>query len=116
MHAVGTTWNGVSEAYEVTMEDHYEFSWGEDIAWKEPLGVQSMGETSSMLPPFTTSTGLEPTEPNPYLGTRNASYTRGSAERQACKMDDVYSEGSGEKLLAEDVFPPWMTNCIARGR
>ena len=32
MHAVGTTWNGLTVAHEVTMEDHYEFAWGETLS------------------------------------------------------------------------------------
>ena len=106
MHAVGTTWNGLSVAHEVTMEDHYEFSWGEDIEWMNPLGVQSMGEASSMLPPFMTGTGLEPIVSNPYLGTRDASYTCGSAKRQTCDMGDVNWDGLGETLSMEDTFLP----------
>ena len=106
MQAVGTTLNGLSVAHEVTMEDHYKFSWGEDIEWMNPLGVQSTGEASSMLPPYMTGTRLEPIVSNPYLGTRDTSYTCGSAERQTCNMGGVNWDGLGEKLSMEDTFSP----------
>ena len=86
------------------MEDHYEFQCGEDSGWEKPLGVQSLGEASAILPPYLTSTGLEPEGPDPYLGTRDASYTYGNAKWQACKMDDMFSKGSGEKVSKEDAF------------
>ena len=103
MHAVGMSWNGVCESYEVTMEDHYEFQCVEDSGWKNPPGVQPMGEASDILPPYSVGTGLEPEGPDPYLGTRDASYTCGNAKRQACKMDDVCR---GEMLSEEDAFTP----------
>ena len=98
------------------MEDHYEFSHGEDIEWKEPLGVQSMGGASSILPPYPTGTGLEPEEPNPYLGTRDAIYTYGYAKHHACKTAYVYSEGPGERCLHKAHFFPRETDCTAHGR
>ena len=71
-------------------------------------GIPLMGEASLILPPFKASTGLQPTEPNPYLGTRDASYTSGSADRHACKMDDAYyiDIGPGEKGIPADDFSP----------
>ena len=67
-----------------------------------------MGEASFILPPHTTSTGLQPSGPNPYLGTRDASNISGNAKRQACKMDDVYSEGRDAFSLADDqLYSPW---------
>ena len=59
-----------------------------------------------MLPPFMAGTGLKPEVSNPYLGTRDASYTCGSAKHQTCDMADVFSDGSGEKLSMEDAFSP----------
>ena len=100
MADVGTEWQGSSMEYEVTMEEHYAFS------WKESTGVPPMGEASLVLPPYTASTGLQPSEPNPYLGTRDASYTCGSAEHQACDMAGVFRDGFGEKLSMEDAFSP----------
>ena len=104
MHAIGMRWNGVCVSHEVTMEDHYEFHCVGDSGWKKPPDVQSMVEASAILPPYLTSTELEPEGPDPYLGTRDASYTCGNANRQACKMDDVYREGSGEMVSEEDTF------------
>ena len=60
MHPAGIDWQGLTVAHEVTMEDHYEFSWGEDTENVCPLGVQSMGEASLVLPPFMAGTGSEP--------------------------------------------------------
>ena len=91
-------------SYEVTMEDHYEFQCGEDSGWEKQPGVQSMGEASAVLPPYPSSTVLEPEGADPYFGTRDASYTYGNAKCQACKMDDVFSEGSEEKVSEEGVF------------
>ena len=88
------------------MEDYYEFSWGEDIGWTNPPGVQPMDEASLILPPYMTGTGLEPIVSNQYLGTRNASYTCGNAKRQTCDMGDVNLNGLGEKLSKEDAFSP----------
>ena len=106
MHDVGTNWNGTSVTHEVTMEDHYEFSWGKDIEQGEPLRAPPMGEASLVLPPFMASTGLQPSEPNPYLGTRDASYTSGSANHHACKMDDAYVIESEEEGIPWDDFSP----------
>ena len=100
MADVGTEWQGSSMEYEVTMEEHYAFS------WKESSGVPPMGEASLILPPYTASTGLQPSEPNPYLGTRDASMTSGNAERQACKMDDVCSEDSFSPT-DDQLYSPW---------
>ena len=74
------------------MEDHYEFSRGEEIGWTNPPGVQSMGEASIMLPPYLTGTGVEPILSSPYMGTMDALYICGSAERQTCDMGDVNSD------------------------
>ena len=72
MHDVGTDWNGTTVSYQVTMEDNYQFAWGEEVKSLEQSGVPLMGEASLALPQFKASTGLQPTEPNPYLGTRDA--------------------------------------------
>ena len=106
MHEVGKSWNGVCVSHEVTMEDHYEFHLvGDEGCMKTPT-VHPMGEASDILPPYSVGTGEEPEGPDPYLGTRDASYTCGNAERQACKMDDVCREVSGEMLSEEDAFAP----------
>ena len=86
------------------MEDHYDFSWGDEIGWTNPPGVQSMGEASIMLPPYLTGTGVEPIVSNPYLGTGDVSYTCGSTERQTFDMGDVKLNGLGGKLSKEDTF------------
>ena len=100
MADVGTEWQGLSRDYEVTMEEHYEFS------WKEFTGVPPMGEASLVLPPYTASTGLQPSEPNPYLGKGDASMTYGNAERQACKKDDVCSEDEFSPAV-DQLYSPW---------
>ena len=102
MAEVATSWNGPSAEYKLTMEDHYEFS------WEESSGVPPMGEASCILPPFTASAGLQPVGPNPYRGKRDACNISGNAERQACEMDDVYSEGGDAFSLADDqLYSPW---------
>ena len=102
MADVGTCWNGNSEEYKVTMEDHFGFS------WKEPTGVPPMGEASLVLPPYTASTGSQPEGPDPYLGTRDASNIPGNADRQACKMDDVCSDGRDMFSVAGgETHRPW---------
>ena len=63
-----------------------------------------MGDASSMLPPFMTGTGLEPTLPDLCRGTRNASNTNGSARHCTYNMDAVYCKGLGEKMFTEDTF------------
>ena len=52
MHDVGTDWNGTTVSYQVTMEDNYHFSWGEQVNSSKQLGVPLMGEASLALPPF----------------------------------------------------------------
>ena len=102
MHYVGTSWNGVSVVHEVTMEDHYEFS------WKESIGVPPNGEASLILPPYTASTGLQPEGPSPYRDTRDASYITGNADRQTCKMADVDSEwGDAFSPCDDQLYSPW---------
>ena len=64
MYEEGTSWNGKSVAHEVTMEDHYGFS------WEQSIGVPPNGEASLILPPRTASTGAHPEGPTPYLDTR----------------------------------------------
>ena len=93
-------------AHEVTMEDHYEFSWGEDTENVCPLGVQSMGEASLVLPPFMAGTGSEPEGLDPYQGKRDASSACGNAERCTWKMDDVCSDGLVQGTLPEEAFAP----------
>ena len=106
MRNVGTDWNGTTVSHQVTMEDNYQFTLGEEVRNVEQSGVPLMGEASLPLPPFKASTGLQPIEPNPYLGTRDASYTFGSADRHAYKMDDAYVVGPGEKGTPwEDLYP-----------
>ena len=65
-----------------------------------------MGEASFVLPPYTASTGLQPSEPNPYLGKGDASMTYGNAERQACKKDDVCSEDEFSPAV-DQLYSPW---------
>ena len=77
---------------------------GKEIKGTEKQGVPLMGEASLIQPPFKASTGLQLVEPNPYLGTRDASYTLGSATRCACKMDNGYVTEPGEKFW--DEFSP----------
>ena len=109
MHPVGTEWQGLTENYEVTMEDHYGFSRGEDTKNVFPLGVQSMGEASSMLPPYMAGAGSEPEGLDPYQGKRDASNISGNAERCTWKMDNVYSEGPEEAFAPckEQLYSPW---------
>ena len=85
MHGLGTSWNGMSVAHEVTLEDNYGFS------WEKSIGVPPSGKASLTLPPRTVSIGLQPEGPSPYLDTRDASYISGNAKRQACNMGDVNS-------------------------
>ena len=47
MAEVATSWNGLSDEYKVTMEDHYGFS------WEESSGVPPMGEASFMPVSYT---------------------------------------------------------------
>ena len=103
MADVGTDWQGLSREYKVTMEENYEFS------WKEFTGVPPMGEASLVLPPCTASTGLHPSEPNPYLGKRDASNISGNAERQSFKMDECTAK-------VEIHFLFLMTSYTTRGR
>ena len=106
MHDVRKQWNGTTVTHQVTMEDNYQFTWGDTLRKTEQKGVPLMGEASLVLPPFKASTGLQPTEPNPYLGTRDASYTSGSADHHACKMADAFSVETGERMIPTDDFSP----------
>ena len=102
MAEVTSNWNGFSEEYKVTMDDHYGFS------WEESSGVPPLGEASFILPPHMASTGLQPEGPNPYLGKRDASIASGNAERQTCDMDDVCREGwDAFSLEEEQLYSPW---------
>ena len=86
MHDVGTSWNGISVAHEVSMGDHY------GVFWEESIGVPPNGEASLRLRPYMASTGLPTEGPSLYRGTRNTSHTSSNAKCYDSKMDDVDSK------------------------